>query len=283
MSVLPVLITTAAVRPFADWDLSVLVASVVGVVFLHAAGNLFNDYFDFRSGVDCELEDDNSRPGRLLVRGELAPRDIFIEGLLCLLVVVPIAVFLIWKCGIPVLLTGLAGVAALYAYTGPPFQLKYRGLGELLIFIVFGLLPVVGTSYAQVGHLKWQVLLLAIPLGCPITAVLAGNNIRDREEDKAAGIHTIAQASNGKISRLLYLGLLVLSPLALVFFAVLRLGPFVLITAPAFLLLVWRPLLAIWSGKRLPDIDVLTARFSTVLMLFVFVVLVSSGGLYLGQ
>jgi 1,4-dihydroxy-2-naphthoate octaprenyltransferase len=283
MSVLPVLITTAAVRPFADWDISVLVASVAGVVLLHAAGNLFNDYFDFRSGVDRKVKGDRNRPGRLLVRSELKPRDIFIEGLLCLILVAPVALFLIWRCGMPILLTGLAGVACLYAYTGPPFQLKYRALGEPLIFLVFGLFPIIGTSYAQVGRLEWQVLLLAIPLGCPIAAVLAGNNIRDREEDQAAGIRTIAQVADGQISRSLYLCLVVLSPLALVLFAMLRLGPFVLIAAPAFLVLVWRPLVAIWSGKRLPDIDVLTARFSTILMLFLFLVLATHGGLYLGQ
>ena len=76
VSVLPVLVATAAVRPPAQWDWPILFASMLGVALLHCAGNLLNDYFDFRSGVDRKVEGDEGRPGRLLVRGQLRPKDI---------------------------------------------------------------------------------------------------------------------------------------------------------------------------------------------------------------
>jgi 1,4-dihydroxy-2-naphthoate octaprenyltransferase len=214
LSVLPVLIATAAVRPVAKWYWGILVVSALGVMLLHAMGNLLNDYFDFRSGVDRKVEGDEGRPGRLLVRGELTPREIFIEAMTCFLLGVPLAVYLIWTSGPGLLWFGLAAALALYVYTGPPFRLKYRALGEVLIFLVFGPLLTVGAAYAQTGGFEWLALILSVPVGVVTTAVLLGNNIRDMEEDKAAGIRTLAHSMGARAARTAYaLGVLV-PPLA---------------------------------------------------------------------
>ena len=137
VSVLPVVLAVAVVRSVAQWHWGTLAASVFGVALLHAAGNLLNDYFDFRSGVDGKVHGDEGRPGRLLVRGKLKPRDVAAEAFGCLLLAAPMGAYLIWRCGFGILWFGLAALAALYAYTGPPLKLKYRALGELLIFLVF--------------------------------------------------------------------------------------------------------------------------------------------------
>ncbi len=94
VSVLPVVVATAIVRPLSEWDWPILIASMLGVVLLHGAGNLFNDYFDFKSGVDHKQDGDELRPGRFLVRGELAPKDIFVEALVCLLLALPVGIFI---------------------------------------------------------------------------------------------------------------------------------------------------------------------------------------------
>jgi len=279
MSILPVLISVAAVRHFTDWDIPILITSVLGAVLLHATGNLLNDYFDFRFAVDHKLDDDEGRPGRLLVRGELKPCEILFEGLFCLVLVLPCAVFLVWKCGTPILIIGLIAAAAAYAYTGPPFHLKYRALGEPLIFLVFGLLPIIGAAYAQLGYFEWRVLLLAIPVGFPITAVVAANNLRDEAEDHAAGIRTLAQLADGRIARVLYAVLIILSPLSLVVLGILGIGPYWLAITPIALILIWRPLLTVLSRGRIPDIDAITARYATILMLLTLIVLITHGGL----
>ena len=271
VSVLPVLVATAVVHPPAQWHWGILIASMFGVALLHAAGNLFNDYFDFRSGVDRKLEDDEFRPGRLLVRGELIPKDILAEALICLLLALPVGAYLIWHCG-PGLLwfAGAAGLG-LYCYTGPPLKLKYRTLGEPLIFLVFGPLLMLGASYAQIGLLNWNVLLLSIPVGLATTAILAANNIRDQQEDQVAGIATLAQVVGERALRWIYMLLVGGCVFGLAGLAIAKVGPGILIFTPVLLVLLLKPLAHVWQSKRLAVIDARTARFESVLLVFLLV------------
>ena len=271
VSALPVLVATAVVRPPGQWDWPVLIASMLGVVLLHAAGNLFNDYFDFRAGVDRKLDDDESRPGRLLVRGQLAPKDILIEALVCLLLALPVGLYLIYRCG-PGLLWFAGGAGfGLYCYTGPPLNLKYRALGEPLIFLVFGPALMLGAGFAQTGRLHLNILLLSIPVGFATTAILAANNLRDHEEDSTAGIRTLAQVIGTRALRWFYILLVVGCVLSLAGLAIAQIGPAVLIFAPVLLILLAKPLACVWQSKRLADIDARTARFESVLLIFLLV------------
>ena len=278
VSVLPVLAAAAAVRTLTQWHWDVLIASALGAALLHAAGNLLNDYFDFLSGVDQRVAGDEDRPGRLLVRGELTPRDVLAEAGVCLLLAVPVVVYLVWTCGPGLLWFGGAALFAIYAYTGPPLRLKYRALGELLIFFIFGPLLMTGAAYAQTGSFEWSVLLLSISVGLATTSILVGNNLRDREEDADAGIATVAQVMGPRTVRVLYIVLVASSALGLALLAGLRQAPLALLAAPAFLILILKPLAAVWRGERLSDVDVQTARFETVLLLFLVAVLILHGG-----
>ena len=271
VSVLPVLVATAIVRSPGQWDWGILIASMLGVVLLHAAGNLFNDYFDFRSGVDRKLDDDEDRPGRFLVRGELAPKEILNEAIVCLLLALPVGVYLIFRCG-PSLLwfAGVAGFG-LYCYTGPPLNLKYRALGEPLIFLVFGPLLMLGAGYAQTHSLQLNVLLLSIPVGLATTAILAANNLRDQEEDRISGIRTLAQVLGIRTLRWFYILLVVGCVLSLVALAMVKVGPGILVFAPVLLVLVLKPLISVWKSKRLADIDARTARFESAMLVFLLV------------
>jgi len=278
ISVLPVVVATAAVRPVAKWDWHILFASVVGVALLHAAGNLLNDYFDYRSGVDRRETGDEGRPGRLLIRGEITLRGVLVESLVCLALVVPLAVYIVSRCGPGLVWFGAAAVGGLYAYTGPPFQLKYRALGELVIFLVFGPFLMLGAAYAQTGGLEWTVLLYAVPVGLMTTAVLAGNNLRDFQEDQEARIVTLAHVAGEKGMRLLYVALVVSSVLLLAVLGVIGPAPVPLAASPLALIVLARPLGSVWRGERVSDIDVWTARFETVLLLFLAAALIISKG-----
>ena len=271
VSVLPVLVATAIVRSPGNWDWGILIASMLGVVLLHAAGNLFNDYFDFRSGVDRKLTDDENRPGRFLVRGELTAKDVFIEALVCLLLVLPVGIYLVFRCGPAILWFAAAAGFGLYCYTGPPLNLKYRALGEPLIFLVFGPALMLGAGFAQTGSLHWKVLLLSIPVGLATTAILAANNLRDQQEDRIAGIRTLAQVAGERVLRWFYILLVVGCVLSLAALAIVKVGPRVLVFSPVLLILVLKPLACVWQSKRLADIDARTARFESVLLVFLLV------------
>ena len=267
VSVGPVLVATAAAAPIAQWHWPALVACVLGVACLHAAGNLLNDYFDFRCGVDRRTEGDAGRPGRQLVRGELRPRSVLLEALVCLALAAGPGAYLLWLRGAWVLLFAAAGVLGLYAYTAPPLKLKYRALGEPLIFLVFGPALMAAAAFTQSGRLQWEVVLLSAPIGLATTAILTANNFRDREEDRAAGIRTLGMVAGGRLARVLYFVLTAGSALGVAALAAAGVVPRILLGAPVLGVLPARPLAAMWTGRRLPDIDARTARFEAVLLL----------------
>ena len=278
VSALPVAIAAAAVRPVGAWQWDVLAACLAGVVALHGAGNLLNDYFDFKRGVDRRLDDDEGRPGRFLVRGELSPRDVLWEAVACLAIGAACGAYVVARCGAGVHAFAAGALVGLYAYTGPPFALKYRALGEALIFVVFGPLLVTGAAFAQTGRVEAAALAVSIPVGLATTAILAGNNLRDLAEDRAAGVRTLAGALGPRAGAALYVGL-VLGAVGVA--AALGAAGWAggwLLAAPVTLVFVARPLASVLRDRRVPDIDVRTARFVTVLFLFLLVVLVATGG-----
>jgi 1,4-dihydroxy-2-naphthoate octaprenyltransferase len=271
LSVLPVVVGAALVRPSGGWHWDILIASALGAVLLHASGNLLNDYFDFRSGVDRRLEGDENRPGRLLVKGVLRPGQVMAEALVCLALALSVGAYLVYRCGPELLWFYGAGMLCLYAYTGPPFRLKYRALGEVVIFAVFGPLAVVGAVYAHSGRLELDALLVSIPVGLATTAVLLGNNVRDVEEDDAAKIRTLATALGSRLTKALYIICVLIPPLAVAGLVALKVvGPGCLITlvslVPAGFLL--RKVL---TAPRLPDIDAHTAKYATVFLVSLLV------------
>lgn len=268
MSVLTVPMVTAAVLPPAYWNWDILIAAAAAVACLHLVGNLLNDYFDFRSGVDrLDGTEDLSRPGRLLVRGELLPSDVLAEALVFLVLAGLCAVYLLNQCGLSLAWFGLAGLAGAYAYTGPPFKLKNHALGELTMFVVFGPALGLGAAYAQTGRLEPMAGWVSFAPGLATAAVLTGNNFRDRDEDGQAGVRTLAHYRHGAIARIAYFTFTAGAALVPLVLAALGLAPRVLFGAPLLLLLLMRAYRNVWQWKRQPDIDAETARFAAVLML----------------
>ncbi len=279
LSVLPVLVAFAAAEPVGHWDWPVAAAVVAGAALLHLAGNLLNDYFDFRSGVDRPGEgppnatrgvrgpDDDGMPGRVLARGELRPRDVLWEATVCgLLALVPV-LYVTGRRGPGALALAGAGAAAVYAYTGEPLKLKYRALGELLIFAAFGPGLMIASAWLLTGLFVWRAAMLSLPVGLATTSVLVGNNLRDRLDDARAGIRTLAHVAGGRLATWLYVLLPAAATVAPCALAAVGLAPRALLAAPVLLLLLARPVRCVLRGRRLPNIDVRTAAFSTALML----------------
>lgn len=276
-SVLGVLVGTAAAAPISQWRWGVLAVELAAVVLMHAIGNLLNDYYDYRSGVDARTEDDEGRPGRFLVKGILLPKDVLRLVLILSVPLAPMGAFLLWRGGWPVAAIAAAGLFGGYAYTGPPFAFKYRGLGELCIFIVYGPAIVLGAGYMQAMTVTLKMLLYSIPLGMLITAIVSANNLRDIEEDTSAKVRTLACVLGRKVYLLVYLALM-FGPAAIL------IGMVVSKAAPAWLLL---GLLALPVGLaparfalrnlRRPDADALTAKYMTVFGGLIFLALILAG------
>ncbi len=158
-------------------------------LLLHIAANLTNDLFDFRRGADTP---DRTGPVRVAAAGLVTERQL--EAAIGLTIgaagVVGLGLAVI---GGPVLLVvGAAAIVAALAYTGGPWPYGYRGLGEVFVFVFFGLVAVAGTAFLQAGRLEPLFLAAAIPVGALTSAILVVNNLRDIPTDAAAGKRTLA-------------------------------------------------------------------------------------------
>lgn len=172
--------------------------ALFGVVLFQASGNLISDYFDFRYGVDRK---DTYGSSCLIVDGHFPPRSILRYGVVLLGIAIMIGVILLGKTDPRLLYFGFAGVAGTFFY----YQFKYHALGDLLIFVLYGLLIALGTMYVMTGEMRWDILFLSAPVGLLIVNILHANNTRDIESDRRAGISTLAMRLGLPVSKALYM------------------------------------------------------------------------------
>ena len=164
-------------------------AALLAALLLQIGANLANDVFDFHRGADTA---ERLGPTRVTQAGLLTPRQVKGGMWVCFGLAAVLGIYLTLVAGWPVLLIGLASIAAAIAYTGGPFPLGYYGLGDLAVFIFFGLAAVCGTYYIQALKLSWLAFGSSLPMGFLITAILVVNNLRDIDTDRSAGKHTLA-------------------------------------------------------------------------------------------
>ena len=192
-----------------EWrSLLVFLLSVLGVIVLHSAGNLLSDWADYRSGVDNEQA--YAVPN--LVFGHFQPVEYLRMSIVLFVLGCIIGGGVVLLSGPAVLLVGAAGVLLTVLYS----FLKYHALGDMDIFIVFGILTVLGSTAAATGAIVWDALVLTVPLGIITVSVLHANNTLDIETDGAAGIKTFAMLLGAKASSILYRVYMVLPFLCIV-------------------------------------------------------------------
>lgn len=180
-------------------------AALVGAVLIQIATNLANDYYDFLRGGDTE---DRVGPVRVTQAGLLPPATVRTGMVVTLGLALLVGVYLVWVGGWPVVWIGLASLACAVLYTGGPFPLAYHGLGDVFVFVFFGLVAVGGTYWVQ--GLAWPpgALLAGCAMGALNTAILVVNNLRDIETDAVAGKRTLAVRLGVGGTRAEYVGLL---------------------------------------------------------------------------
>jgi len=214
---LAVVIGGAVFRPW------LFLMALLGMMMLHSAANILNDIQDYRKGLDTI-----PTPGSgAVVRGIFSLRTSFAGAAVLLVAGSAIGLFLAWVRGPAILVIGLVGVAIGVSYTAGPLVLKYRGLGDLAVFLDFGLLGSLGAWAVQAGSLSWIPVIWAIPLSMLVVAILHANNWRDSVTDTEKGIRTVA-SSLGDRGSLLYYGFLIFgAPACILLLLVLtRLFPF---------------------------------------------------------
>lgn len=188
-SAIPAIIGTALAAIDGHFDFVLFSLVIIGSILVHAGSNLVNDYEDHVRGADAPHQ---LGRGGMIQRGLITPRAIRIFGLVLLAVATLIGLIIVWQVGWLVLLFALPSLAAAYFYTGGPKPLGYVALGELTVFIFMGPVIVCGAYYVQTGALSWPAVLVSVPIGLMVTAILQANNIRDIADDAAAGKRTLA-------------------------------------------------------------------------------------------
>ena len=196
-------------------------AAFFGMVLLHVGANLVNDGVDFKRGFDRRV---NPVSGAV-VRGWITPKQAFaVAGALFAIGTVLLGVLAV-GIGLPVLWIGLAGIAIGLLYSVGPFALKYHAVGDLAVFLDFGILGALGAWTAQTGSLSWIPAAWAVPMSLLVIGILHANNWRDIGPDTAGGARTVASLLGDRLSAAYY-GFLIFSPFAVVLalMAISRLG-----------------------------------------------------------
>jgi 1,4-dihydroxy-2-naphthoate octaprenyltransferase len=188
-AVAPVLVGTALAISEDEFRPLAFVAALVGSVFIQIGTNLSNDYSDARRGADTE---DRLGPVRVTAGGLMPPRRVLVGTYVAFAIAVAAGIYLAAVAGWELLLVGVASIAAGVLYTGGPRPYGYAGLGELFVFLFFGIVAVNGSYYVQTEDLSWEALALSVPVGLLAAAILVVNNVRDIDTDRRAGKRTLA-------------------------------------------------------------------------------------------
>ncbi|MFB6166005.1 MAG: 1,4-dihydroxy-2-naphthoate polyprenyltransferase [Haloarculaceae archaeon] len=208
------------------------VAALAGALLIQIGTNFANDYYDAVNGAD---EPDREGFTRVTAGGLIEPGRVKQAMAATYALAIVVGLYLVSIGGVPILVVGLSSIAAGIAYTGGPYPYGYRGLGDLFVFVYFGLVAVTGTYYVQAaaalpsvgafptgippGTVPPAALLASLPAAGLATAVLIVNNVRDRESDAAAGKRTLAVVLGYRWSRLEWLVMVALAYLAPIAFA----------------------------------------------------------------
>lgn len=188
-SIIPVVLASALAA--ADDVFAPLRAAValVCAVLIQIATNFINEIYDFRKGADTEQR---VGPTRAVASGLISERAMVRASAVVMLVAFVLGLYLVAATGIEILIVGLVSLFFAWGYTGGPFPLAYRGLGDVFVFVFFGFVAVCGTYYVQALHITPQVVWLSLVPGALSANILGVNNIRDIHTDVLAGKRTLA-------------------------------------------------------------------------------------------
>jgi len=196
-STMPVIVTIVwlwSIGYEVKWGLGLL--AIIAVIFVHAAGNVWSDIFDYRKGVDAQ----DTYGVRLLVDKVFTLKEFLCLSISLNIIAVFLGLLMVYLTGPLLLAIGLAGILLSIGYP----CLKYIALGDVVILLCYGFLPMIGTSYIVTSQVVWEVLWLSVSVGLITLAILHVNNVRDIATDRRAGIHTVPMLTGFRLGVGLY-------------------------------------------------------------------------------
>jgi 1,4-dihydroxy-2-naphthoate octaprenyltransferase len=262
-SVVPVMVGSAAAWNETDFQPLLSVIAFFCSLLIQIGTNFTNDLYDYLKGADST---GRKGPVRVIAAGLITVKEIKIAVLLVFTLAFIAGLYLVYSSGIVILIIGILSIAAGIAYTAGPYPLAYKGLGDIFVFMFFGLIGTAGTYYLHSKSFSSLALLSSIPVGALITNILVINNYRDIEEDKAAGKYTLAVKLGKTYTRYQFLFLTVISfIIPVVLFLFFDFSWFIFLpylTIPA----VYKIIRMLYTvhGKELNETLELTAKLSAV-------------------
>lgn len=218
-------------------------------LLLQIGSNLANDVFDFERGTDTA---ERLGPTRVTQAGILSPREVKLGMAVVFGLAALLGLYLAWLGGWLIIILGIAAILSAIAYTGGPFPLGYYGLGDLFVFLFFGLAAVAGTYYIQAGSIHPVVWWMTVPPGLIVTAILVVNNLRDIDNDRKAGKRTMAVRLGERGTKIQYVICMVTAYLILIPAILLQLIPWASLLAWASLPIAWQATKIVLTQKGRP-------------------------------
>ncbi|MCX7921857.1 MAG: prenyltransferase [Clostridia bacterium] len=188
------------------FDMLTFILVTIGGLLIQSGVNLINDFFEFKSGI---LPEKNPHLKLTFNNRLLFEYLIFLAGLGCFALTVPIGLYLTYKSGLQLLIIGFIGFIGGYFYTGKPFSYKDKALGVILVFFLMGVLMVYGSYYAFTSHFSLYPVIISVPVSLLVSLLLISNEIRDIESDTHNGLRTLSVLIGYKNAVRMYLGVLI--------------------------------------------------------------------------
>lgn len=187
-AVSPVLVGTALAAYSGTFRPLIFLVTLFSCLFLQIGTNYFNEYFDYRYGLDHA---GSLGASTVIFRNEMTAAQVLGGGIASFIVASVLGLLLIFLVGPLIILFGLAAMAIAYFYSAEPFKFASRGLGDVMVYIAMGFLMTWGAYYVQIPHWSWSAFAASVPVGLIVTAILNMNNTRDYQDDRLVNKRTL--------------------------------------------------------------------------------------------
>ncbi len=218
----PILVGTAVAAYDGTFHLVAFLVTLFSSLFLQIGANYFNEYFDYRYGLDTP---ESLGASTVIFRHEMTAAQVLAGGIGSFVIAAALGIVLILLTSPTIILFGLAGMAIAYFYSAKPFKFATRGLGDILVYIAMGFLMTWGAYYVQIPRWSWLAFAASVPVGFLVTAILNMNNVRDYQDDAAVHKLTLPVRFGQVFGQRFHAFLLIGSYIAVSLFVLLKLLP----------------------------------------------------------
>jgi len=207
-AVVPVMVGSALAISMKKFFLPYSLVALLCSVLIQIGTNFTNDLYDYLKGSDTVKR---KGPRRVLATGLISVNEMKVAVILVFGLTFLLGLYLVYSVGILILWVGIFSIFAGIIYTAGPFPLAYNGLGDLFVFIFFGIIGTMGTFYLHTQEISFVAFIVSLPVGCLITNILIVNNFRDVDEDRNSNKKTLAVILGKEFTRWQYILLIMIS------------------------------------------------------------------------